>query len=388
MEAPQKVATFTGEIRGRRVKIFHLFSNYKFTGPADLALLLAKSQQHLGHEVIFFSGTPPHESPNHLCEIATERGIAVRSDLFLPKHFRLRQLLNDFKTLKQKIKEEKPDWIHCHLPSDHLLGCLIREKQSPPIVKSQYDLNPVKNLRGRFCRSRTDLWITPTPSATRNLCSWKISQDRILEHPPIVDLLRFQPESKETPIAKDQDSIHIGVVARMQHHRRFAELIRGFSLAAKENPSLHLHILGRGTHQEEVAKEPARQSGFADRIHFPGYLDSKLYPGHLAQMDMLIFLVPGSDGTCRAAREAMASGVPVIASRRGLLPELIPPKAGLLLDDDSPEAISLAILKLSQETGLRGDLSAGGRAHTESFCNAETLSQALESELQGRISTI
>ena len=106
MEAPQKVATFTGEIRGRRVKIFHLFSNYKFTGPADLALLLAKSQQHLGHEVIFFSGTPPHESPNHLGEIANERGIDVRSDFFLPKHFRLRQLLNDFKILKQKIKEE------------------------------------------------------------------------------------------------------------------------------------------------------------------------------------------------------------------------------------------------------------------------------------------
>ena len=137
-----------------------------------------------------------------------------------------------------------------------------------------------------------------------------------------------------------------------------------------------------------MAKEPARQSGFVDRIHFPGYLESKLYPRHLAQMDMLIFLVPGSDGTCRAAREAMASGVPVIASRRGLLPELIPPKAGLLLDNDSPEAISLAILKLSHETGLRRDLAAGGRAHTASFCNAETLSQALESVLQGRISTV
>ena len=388
MEAPQKVATFTSEIRGRRVKIFHLFSNYKFTGPADLALLLAKSQQNLGHEVVFFSGTPPHESPNHLEEIANERGIAVRSDLFLPKHFRLRQLLNDFKTLKQKIVEEKPDWIHCHLPNDHLLGCLVKGKQSPPIVKSQYDLDPVKKLRGRYCRPRTDLWITPTPSATRNLRSWKISQDRILEHTPIVDLLRFQPESKETSVVREQDSIHIGVVARMQYHRRFAELIRGFSLAAKENPALHLHILGRGTHQEEVAKKPARQSGFDDRIHFPGYLDSKLYPGQLARLDMLIFLVPGSDGTCRAAREAMASGVPVIASRRGLLPELIPPKAGLLLEDDSPEAISRAILKLSQETGLRRDLATGGRAYAESFCNAETLAQTLESVLQGRISAI
>ena len=370
------------------MKIFHLFSNYKFTGPADLALLLAKSQQNHGHEVLFFSGAPPHGTPNHLADIASERGIDVRSDLFLSKHFRLRQLLRDLKTLKKRVEEEKPDWIHCHLPGDHLLGCLATGKQSPPIIKSQYDLYPVKNLRGRYCRSRTDLWITPTPTATRNLLSWKVETNRILEHPPIVDLHRFQPETGETETEKTGDSIHIGVVARMQHHRRFPELIRGFSLAAMEDPSLNLHIFGRGTHQDEVAKIPARESGFADRIHFPGYLDSNQYPGHLSKMDLLIFLVPGSDGTCRAAREAMASGVPVIASRRGLIPELIPSTAGLLLDDDSPETISRAILQLSRETGLRRDLAAGGRAYTESFCNAETLSQTLESVLQGRISTV
>ena len=388
METSKKTASLTGEIRRRRVKIFHLFSNYKFTGPADLALLLAKSQLNLGHEVLFFSGTPPYGTPNHLAGIASERGIVYRPDLHLPKHFHFRQLLKDLNTLKAIVAEEKPDWIHCHLPGDHLLGCLAKGEKAPPIVKSQYELNPVNNLRGKYCRPRTDLWISPTPTATQNLLSWKVETNRILEHPPIVDLQRFQPETRESETEKTGDSIHIGVVARMQHHRRFPELIKGFSLAAMEDPSLNLHIFGRGTHQDEVAKRPAKESGFADRIHFSGYLDSNQYPGHLRRLDLLIFLVPGSDGTCRAAREAMASGVPVIASRRGLLPELIPSTAGLLLDDDSPEAISRAILQLSRETGLRRDLAAGGRAYTESFCNAEILFQALESVLHGRISTI
>jgi glycosyltransferase involved in cell wall biosynthesis len=40
-------------------------------------------------------------------------------------------------------------------------------------------------------------------------------------------------------------------------------------------------------------------------------------------MDTLVYPVPGTDKTCRTVREAMASGVPVIAPKTGFLPELI-----------------------------------------------------------------
>lgn len=369
------------------MKIFHLFSNYKFTGPADPALLLAKSQQDLGHTVTFFGGNPTENSTHHLQQVAAQRGLDYSSALQLSKHLRPWSLLKDVSRLKRLIETEKPDWIHCHLPGDHLLACLAKGSHSPLIVKSQYDLNPLKTIRGRYCRPNTDLWVTPTASATHRMLEWRVPQNRILERPPVIDLIRFQPDSRKSVPSLEVDPIRVGVVARMQRHRRFPELIRGFSQAARENPCLQLHIFGRGTHQNEVAKIPAKESGFSDRIHFQGYLDSEDYPARLRQLDILIFLVPGSDGTCRAAREAMACGVPVISSNRGLLPELIPAEAGILLESDSPDSISRALLRLARDYELRRTMGSAGRSYSESFCSTKTLAKSLDSVLQG-LSTV
>ena len=154
----------------------------------------------------------------------------------------------------------------------------------------------------------------------------------------------------------------VGVVARMQTHRRFDELLEGFARAARGDPGLHLVILGRGTHQRTVAHEPAARSGVGDRIHFPGYIEPARYPAILPCFDALLFLVPGSDGTCRAVREAQASGVPVIAAARGLLPELIAPgESGVLLDRDDPDAIAAAIRGLRADPARRDALARGAR---------------------------
>ncbi|OUU23025.1 MAG: hypothetical protein CBC13_06720, partial [Planctomycetia bacterium TMED53] len=187
----------------------------------------------------------------------------------------------------------------------------------------------------------------------------------------------------------DQESrIRIGVVARMQRHRKFPQLIEAFSLAAAEDPKLVLEILGRGTHQEEVAKEPARRSGFEDRIKFPGYVEQALYPQSLQNFDMLIFLVPGSDGTCRAAREALSSGIPVIASRRGLLPELIPEDCGILLRDETSAEIASAIIQLAQDSHGRKVMGENARNHSLKNCSPSALAQSLDNAIQPLLSSI
>ena len=67
-------------------------------------------------------------------------------------------------------------------------------------------------------------------------------------------------------------------------------------------------MLGRGTHLDEVAVAPARELGIADRVVFAGY-HRRDYAAILRAMDLLCFLVPGSDGSCRAVLEAAGSGL-------------------------------------------------------------------------------
>jgi glycosyltransferase involved in cell wall biosynthesis len=57
-------------------------------------------------------------------------------------------------------------------------------------------------------------------------------------------------------------------------------------------------------------------------------------------MDLLVYPVPGTDKSCRTVREAMASGVPVIASGIGFLPELIEDGDNGRLMDLSPRSLA------------------------------------------------
>ena len=362
------------------MKIFHLFANHKFTGPADLAMVMASGQQHAGADVSFFSSTHPRVE-NTVEQVAASRGLKTRSGLRLAKHLQPISLSCDVIRLRRWIDQEKPDFLHCHLDGDHLLGCICASRAPVRVIRSNYQLDPPTGWRGNWLARHTHLWLPPTEEAQRCL---------IARHPavegktrvtaPAVDLKRFHPAAVDAEPGDDAPIV-IGVVARMQRHRRFPDLIEAFAAAAAREPRLHLEILGRGTHQDEVARTPAALTGLGDRIRFAGYVDPDAYPRHLASFDMLVFLVPGSDGTCRAAREALSCGVPVIASRRGLLPELIPEDSGILLQNEAIETLSEAMLGLAQDPHKRQQMGINAREHAIETYGSGGLATALVARL-------
>jgi glycosyltransferase involved in cell wall biosynthesis len=157
----------------------------------------------------------------------------------------------------------------------------------------------------------------------------------------------------------------------MQRHRRFDILLEGIRKARPRVPGLRLSVIGRGTRMQEVAVEPARRLGLSDIVTFTGYLRDD-YLATLAGFDAFIFLVPGSDGTCRALREAMALGLPCIGARRGLIPELLENR-GLVIDD-SPEGIASAVERLAKDPEL--GFSLGKKARKHAFAAFDAAAQA------------
>jgi glycosyltransferase involved in cell wall biosynthesis len=84
-------------------------------------------------------------------------------------------------------------------------------------------------------------------------------------------------------------------------------------------------LVGRGREGavEKVVEKPAREMKIYDRIVMPGYCKGDRLVAAYRAMDVLVYPIPGSDQSCRTVREAMAAGVPVIATKIGFLPELI-----------------------------------------------------------------
>jgi len=152
-------------------------------------------------------------------------------------------------------------------------------------------------------------------------------------------------------------------VARVQWRRRFDIFLKALALASQQLPALRALIVGRGTHIKTIAVEPSRRMGLANVVLFPGYQTGDDYVRTLASLDAQVFLVPGTDGSCRAVREAMAMGLPVIASRRGILPELVADGERGLVVDDTPEGLAAAIVALARDQARRKALGANARRY-------------------------
>jgi glycosyltransferase involved in cell wall biosynthesis len=180
-----------------------------------------------------------------------------------------------------------------------------------------------------------------------------------------VDTERFDPR-RETPDGRRRlgippDAFVVGIVARMQTHRRYEDFFRAVRKLADAGYNVHAIVVGRGTRQETVGKGPVRDLALQDRVHFTGYLGGDDYVGMLKALNVKVFLVPGSDGTCRAAREAMAMGKPVVAADRGMLREIVDHEKTGFMCDGSPAALYRYLASLCGDRRLERDLGRAAR---------------------------
>lgn len=121
-------------------------------------------------------------------------------------------------------------------------------------------------------------------------------------------------------------------------------------------PNMKLHIVGRGSKEAEL-RLLAKNNQVQDMVIFHGQASPEIVPLYYKAADFCVF--PSiRDSFGLTLLEALASGLPVIASKRGGTPEVITHgEDGLLFEPDDENALPNAILSLSQNTELRKKLS-------------------------------
>ncbi len=350
--------------------ILHLFSNWKWTGPAEHALNLCHLLKSRGHRVVFACGNPPRADLDNIKARAEAIGVDTL-ELRLKKHLNVLDNSADVWTISRYIKAERPDIIHSHMTNDNLLAGVSAGLVGAgiPVVRTSYEGNGLKaTLRNRTVVTRltTGLVVVSERARSADTENFNLSPERVWKVEVGVDTERFSPRPLETRLEARKamgigpEEVVVGVVARIQWHRRFDVFLEAFRRASEQMPNLRAMLVGRGTNRVPVAMEPARKMGLDGKIIFPGYMHGSEYVDVLACMDLKVFLVPGTDGSCRAVREAMAMGLPVIAARRGMLPEIVEHEKNGLVIDDTPKNLAEAIEKLASDESLRrrmGDAS-------------------------------
>ena len=354
------------------LRVLHLFSNSKWTGPAEPAHSLALGLAEAGVSVVFrSSGYTKGHHVNIVARRGAERGLAPRTDLALGKHRSLWRDARDVRRLRALLGPEGFDLVHCHLLNDTRITARALRGRVLPFVRSLYETDPDRMTPGEFAllrRARRVFAFSRRMQAA--LVDRGLEKEQVVHVETAVDLERFRPgadlTSHRCELGFREDDFVAGIVARVQPQRRFDLLLDVADAVARECPRFRLVVIGRGSKLERTAREPARRRGLLDRVvFFPGYFEGEDYPAVLRALDVKLFLVPGTDGTARAVREALACGLPVVCTRRGMLPELVRDGVtGHTLEESVP-AFAGALLDLWRNPEARRRMGAAARRDAE-----------------------
>lgn len=354
------------------IRVLHLFSNSKWTGPAEPAVNLCRALLERGVQVSFACAPRAGSGFNRVQAEARGHGLEPLTFLRLFKHQKLVRNWLDVRALRRHLKSVPYDLIHCHLDNDTEIALRATAGTGIPVIRSSYEgagFSPGR--RHKFFLRQCRAIIEPSHRACHaDSMHFDADPARLFVVSTAIDEMRFDPErplpDMRAGLGLSPESFILGIVARIQGHRHYEDLFAAFAEFARSVPDAHLVVVGRGTRQERLAFKPVHELGLDTRVHFTGYLAEDQYVGMLAAVDVGLFLTPGTDGTCRAVREIMAMGKPVITSDRGMLAEIVSHGQNGLVTDGSPEQLlnAMRLLHAGRETRLAYGRAALATART------------------------
>ncbi len=263
---------------------------------------------------------------------------------------------NDFSLiprLKNIFRSKKPLIVHTHSWGTLVEGISAAKWARVPVVVHGEHGTYYKDFKRKWVQkfffSLTDQILSVSALLADQLSNdLGIKRERI--HPVLngVDVAKFAPNPVKRNTYRRQwgfteKDIIIGTVGRPMKVKNQQLMIRALRVLHDQGHKVHFAIVGDTPLQSlrTQLEKLARTLNVAQYVHFLGFQSD--IPGYLNMFD--IFVLPSlSEGCSNVIQEAMATGLPVIASRVGGNPELIEhEKTGLLFESDSIDALVHAL---------------------------------------------
>ncbi len=270
-----------------------------------------------------------------------------------------------FPKLFALIKKERPDLIHGHTRVTQVLAWALSRSTGVPYVTTCHGLYQRRLGRKLFrCWGEWVMAISQ-PTMERLVREYKlvpphqvvlvrngIEVDRFLAPPPAQEMAWF----RETIGLKGKPVI--GAIARLSPVKGFDTLLKSVPGLLKDFPNLQVLLVGDGPAREDLVRL-AYDLKIADRVVIFHSMEDTRIP--LAVMDL--FAAPSlQEGFGLAIVEAMASGVPVVASNAGGPAEIIEENiSGLLVPPNDPASLERAIRTLLADSERRRRIAEAAR---------------------------
>ena len=166
-----------------------------------------------------------------------------------------------------------------------------------------------------------------------------------------------------------------GCVARLVPVKDHGTLLNAFALVRQTCPSAHLVLIGDGERRGELEALATRLQ-VKQAVSFVGELRDDANYHRMFDVSVLCSL---SEGFPNSLVEAMAAGVPIVATRvGGILDAVTEGENGLLVPTESPKELAAALGRLMGNAALCETMGAAGRTRAEARYQASSAVNSLE----------
>jgi glycosyltransferase involved in cell wall biosynthesis len=165
-----------------------------------------------------------------------------------------------------------------------------------------------------------------------------------------VDRFKIIPNKREEMrkrLGIRRDAQVVLTVRRMVYKNGVDTLLDCANHAVKKNPKLVFVAVGKGPDLESVRAQ-VKQLGLEANFRLAGFVSDEDLPLYYNLADLFVLPSKSGEGLPLVAMEAMACGLPVVATDVGGVKEILPPEYGRLVPPNQPEALSEAVLDFAE----------------------------------------
>jgi glycosyltransferase involved in cell wall biosynthesis len=207
----------------------------------------------------------------------------------------------------------------------------------------------------------------------------KVSPERVttvyLAAKPVYRPITDRQEVRRVAMSYGLPSDFIIFVGTLEPRKNVPTLLKALYHLRQRAYAVHLTIVGRKGWLYEEIFSTLTQLKLTEQVHFLENVPDKDL-ARLYNAAHCLTLPSHYEGFGLPPLEAMACGTPVIISDRASLPEVVG-DAGLLIDPDSPEALSEALARVLDDSELRAELSQRGLIRAREFSWAKAAHQTM-----------
>jgi len=358
--------------RSRPVRLLLVVDSLEVGGAERQVVDLAVALRREGYEV-----TVACSVAGDLSGLLEEAGIPVRPllDRLAKRRFSVAYAWR----LRRLLRKERFDVVHAHIYASAVAATIATLGTGVPLVITEHTEASWQTWRARWVSRwvyrRVERVIAVSTPIRRRL----IERDDV--HPDLITIVpnavasASEPHADASLPAELRERPLVGVVARLQPEKGVANFLKAATRVAPQFPEAHFVVAGDGPLRWELVAL-AEDLNLSKRVQFLGFRSDA--SALMRFLDVLV--VPSlTEGSPLVTLEAMAAGVPVVASAVGGIPDQIRhEKEGLLVPPGDTGTIGDALLTLLGDSNRARRLGEAGRRRATSQFSHATMVRQIE----------